>query len=319
MRVLIVRNDFNPQAVDASLLLAAYCASQQIDCVLMDSVDLEGPYTGEKSGMRMPAGLDLAVTLGGDGTLLAVARLLSTSGVPILGINFGQLGFLANEGSEGVVPLVARALAGDVRMEARANLVVDVVCEGEFDPWEDTPGGIDTTDTDALERSRFLLDTELIPLPTEDGASRTFFAFNELAITRGANGRIIDFSLNVSDAHIAHMRGDGVVVATSSGSTGYALSAGGPIVSPRYNGLIVVPIACHTLHTRAIATAPNDIVKVDLSHSKETRDATLFIDGEMLAFDRRVRNVYVRRGPRHTCLVRADDKTFYDKLSEVFF
>ena len=114
--------------------------------------------------------------------------------------------------------------------------------------------------------------------------ARTFFALNELAVTRGAHGRIIDFGLSISGARIAGMRGDGLVVATATGSTAYALSAGGPLVSPGFAGLVAVPLAPHTLHSRAIVTASNDVVEMDLSHNADTREATLFVDGELLEF-----------------------------------
>lgn len=115
----------------------------------------------------------------------------------------------------------------------------------------------------------------------EDAPGHTFFALNEAAVTRGANGRIIDFSLSISDVPIADMRGDGLVVATATGSTAYALSVGGPLVAPGFNGLIAVPIAPHSLRARAMLTSENDVVEMDLSQNTAGREATLFIDGDM--------------------------------------
>ena len=217
MRILIVRNNSNSQAVDASLLLATYLATQGLDYTLVDSSDLSCRCDHEELNGALASGVEMAVVLGGDGTILRTARQIGTSGVPILGINFGRLGFLANTGDEGVIAVVASALAGDVVAEQRTNLRIDVVCEGEPDPWGD--------------------DDEAAAHDVDDPA-RTFFALNELAVTRGANGRIIDFSLGISGAHIADMRGDGLVVATATGSTAYALSAGGPLVAPGFNGLV---------------------------------------------------------------------------------
>ena len=299
MRILIVRNNSNSKALDASLLLATYLASQGIDHTLADSSDLAGADAPEEAA-ELAAGTDMAVVLGGDGTILRTARLLGTTGVPILGINFGRLGFLANSSDEGVVAVVAAALAGDVVAEQRTNLRIDVVCEGEADPWGD-----EGDSADALS-------------PAPEGR-RSFFALNELAVTRGANGRVIDFGLGVSGSHVADMRGDGLVVATDTGSTAYALSAGGPLVAPGFTGLVAVPLAPHTLHSRAIVTAPSDVVEMSLSTDAARHDATLFADGEVLSFERPVRRVYVRRGDAPTVLLRHRHEGFYEHAAKVFF
>ena len=238
--------------------------------------------------------LDLAVVLGGDGTILRTARALGSTEVPLLGINFGHLGFLANDAQEGVVPIVARALAGELAAERRTNLRIDVVCDGESDPF----------DADAAMC---------------DPVRESLFALNEVALTRGAMGRIIEFALDVSDSPIACMRGDGVVVASATGSTAYALSAGGPLVAPSFNGLIVVPLAPHTLRSRALLTGDNDVVCVTLSDEAADREASVFVDGEIVAFDAPVRRVYVRRGEAPTVLLRSQDRGFYRHAAEVFF
>ena len=300
MHVLVIRNNSNPQATEASLLLGAYLGMQGIDHSLVDSCDLVGPAEIGEVRRLVEGGIDLAVVLGGDGTILRTARQIGTLGVPILGINFGRLGFLANASDDGVVAIVAAALADECVREKRANLRIDVVCEGERDPWGDG-------------------DESWIDEPE---GPRTFFALNELAVTRGANGRLIDFTLGVSGAQVADMRGDGLVVATATGSTGYALSAGGPLVSPGYDGLVVVPIAPHTLRSRSIVTSGSDVVEVSLPASSEAsypREATLFVDGELLEFPAPVRHVYVRRGEEPTVLLRYQREGFYEHVSKTFF
>ncbi len=304
MKVLIARNDYNAQAIDASLLLATYLATQQIDYVLADSSEL-GRWAQGAVDAKLIDGVDLAVALGGDGTILRVAHLADTSGVPILGLNFGRLGFLANTSEEGVVAAVAAALAGDVVEERRANLRIDVVCDGEADPYED-----------ALDFG------EGAPAFRGGGATpsrKPLFALNEVAITRGAFGRMIDFELGISDAHIANMRGDGLVVATATGSTAYALSAGGPLVSPGFGGLVVVPLAPHTLHSRTIVTAESDVVEMTLSPSVPDRESVVFADGEPVPFEAPVRRVYVRRGEVPTTLLRYQREGFYEHVSRTFF
>ena len=389
MHILIVRNNSNSKAVDASLLLATYLATQGADYTLVNSSDLSCQGNHEELNAALASGVEMAVVLGGDGTILRTAQQIGTSGVPILGMNFGRLGFLANTSEEGVVSAVAAALAGDVVAEQRTNLQIDVVCEGEPDPWCDdgdchSERGADPSchpaHGDSLchpERSAQRGVEGSLATPADPASSchpahgdplchpersaqrgvegspaapaglapschpeqakrvegspaapadpapatplRTFFALNELAVTRGAHGRIIDFGLGVSGAHIADMRGDGLVVATATGSTAYALSAGGPLVSPGFTGLVVVPLAPHTLHSRAIVTASNDVVEMDLSRNAETREATLFVDGELLVFDRTVRRVYIRRGDAPTVLLRYQREGFYEHAARVFF
>lgn len=300
MHVLVIRNNSNPQATEASLLLGAYLGMQGIDHSLVDSCDLVGPAEIGEVRRLVEGGIDLAVVLGGDGTILRTARQIGMLGVPILGINFGRLGFLANASDDGVVAIVAAALADECVREKRANLRIDVVCEGERDPWGDGDE----------------------PWIDEPEGPRTFFALNELAVTRGANGRLIDFTLGVSGARVADMRGDGLVVATATGSTGYALSAGGPLVSPGYDGLVVVPIAPHTLRSRSIVTSGSDVVEVSLPTSSEAsypREATLFVDGELLEFPAPVRHVYVCRGEEPTVLLRYQREGFYEHVSKTFF
>ena len=115
------------------------------------------------------------------------------------------------------------------------------------------------------------------------------------------------------------MRGDGLVVATATGSTAYALSAGGPLVAPGFDGLIAVPIAPHSLRARAMLTSANDVVEMDLSQNAAGREATLFIDGEMAEFSSPIKRMYVRRGAEPTTLLRYKGENFYEYASSVFF
>lgn len=301
MHILIVRNNSNAKAVDASLLLAAYLGTQSIEYTLLDSSELS--YKGDLAdiGTIDRESCDMVVVLGGDGTILRTARLVGTSEVPLLGINFGRLGFLANASDEGVVAIVAAALSGDAVNENRTNLRINVLCEGD--------------DLDAVPVGD---DDEVFGMDA-NGEQRSFFALNELAVTRGAMGRIIDFSFNISGAPIADMRGDGLVVATATGSTAYALSAGGPLVSPGFGGLVVVPLAPHTLHSRAIVTAKTDVVEIDLTGNQASREATLFVDGEILEFEKPVAKIFIRRGDAPTVLLRYKCEDFYRHAAKVFF
>lgn len=339
MHILVVRNNSNPQAVDASLLLTAYLTSQGIEALLVDSSSLGTDVGRREVRAQLPGQLALVVVLGGDGTVLHTVHLLHDRQVPILPINFGRLGFLANADTDGVVPLVAEALAGDLRAERRSILSIEVVCEGEHDPYGETGAAEEACwnafgkntepNADAPLRVRTAEDADgapWTPIPGRFGVNgrglsgaRQFFALNEAAITRGAMGRIIELTLNVSGVNVARMRGDGLVVSTATGSTAYALSAGGPLVSPGFKGMIAVPLAPHTLRSRAVVTDASDVIEVGFDDTDEFREATLFVDGDIVPFDAPLRKIYLQCAPFDVTLLRADGASFYERISKDFF
>ena len=192
-----------------------------------------------------------------------------------------------------VIPVVAAALAGELTTEYRTNLRIDVFCEGD----EGANGGPDA------------------PMK----GSQQFFGLNELTLARGAQGRVIDCTYTVAGEKVADVKGDGLIVATATGSTAYALSAGGPLVAPGYSGLVVVPIAPHSLHSRALVTGPSDIVEIAMDPSSANREATMFIDGELIPIERPIRRVVVQSGEEPTVLLRYKAESFYGRTSRVFF
>lgn len=202
---------------------------------------------------------------------------------------------MANSNEDGIIPVVAAALAGELTVEQRTNLIIDVFYEGDEN-----------------------VELEPNSSPTE-GSSAQFFALNELVLARGAQGRVIDCRYAVSGEMVADVKGDGIIIATATGSTAYALSAGGPLVAPGYSGLVVVPIAPHSLHSRALVTGPSDVVEVFMDPSSANREATMFIDGEIISSERPVRRVVVRKGEEPTILLRYKAETFYGRTSRVFF
>ncbi len=288
VHVLITRNSSNPEAVEASVLLTAYLSTQDIQVTMVDALETEG---------LDPREFDLAVSLGGDGTMLHTAQFAGYESVPILGLNFGHLGFLVNKSDKGVVAAVAAALSGDVVREERTNLRIDVLCDG---------------DDEYLFEASFN-DVESLP------AGRSLFGLNEAAISRGASGKVIDFSLAVSGEHVADMRADGLVVATATGSTAYALSAGGPLVAPGFGGLIVVPVAPHTLLARALITDKHDVVELQMGENAASREAVLFVDGSAIEYKTPIRRIRIVRGPAPTVMLQYRHESFYRHASDVFF
>lgn len=327
MRVLTVVNNANPSAYDASMLLAAYFSTQGIENDVVLSVDLPTPEhlavgavnndcALEDAGIRP---FDLAVALGGDGTILRTARVAMLFDAPVLGINFGNLGFLANPSEEGVIPLVAAALAGDVTEDRRACLLVEVECEGDDvpggargafgDEWDDVGGGA----AGAGARG------DGVGAGTGGDGGRVFTALNEVTISRGSFPRNLEAHLSISGDDLCTLRGDGLIIATATGSTAYALSAGGPLVSPGVEGMVVVPLASHTLQSRAIVTERHDVVEAAFDFAEGYTFTEVQLDGTALSFPTPIERVVVRCAEKPVRLLFYKKESFYSRIARTFF
>ena len=304
MKILIVGQLANPRVSQAMIEASRYLDSVGVEYLELDvSVlpDASFVYSGSEPADLDPqlAGpFDFAVALGGDGTLIHLSRLSTMYNIPVLGVNFGHLGFLAASSEGGIAAALKAALTGDVAVVKRSNLRVDVFMESP----------------DGTENSRDLI------LAKSNLNVRSFYAFNEVAVARGALGHIVDYDLTIDSDLVASMRGDGLIVSSATGSTAYALSAGGPLVAPHFRGMIVVPIAPHTLNSRAIITEMSDVVEIDLPMRSEQRAAvSLFIDGDPVEFERPIERVVVRVGDVRTLLMKYRMDSFYKQINRTFF
>ena len=196
-----------------------------VDEATLRARDLEGVSAYEPG-----RGYDLVVALGGDGTLLGVARSVPP-GVPILGVNLGRLGFLTELTRKNLYPSLVKVLAGDYKIDERA-----------------------------------LYDVEL---RRATGAAASFRAFNDAVIAKSALSRIIELELKVDGHLVARFRSDGLIVSTPNGSTAYNLSAGGPIVYPALPVAVLTPICPHTLSLRPIVVPDSRPIEVTLQTESE--------------------------------------------------
>lgn len=279
MRVMLVPNELYEASVEAASKLETWLDDQLIDVV-------RPPRFGNDAEACLE-GVDLVVSLGGDGTLLRAARLVGSLQIPILGLSFGHLGFLtadANLDQADMFQLVGQALAQELHVARRAAL--SVVVEGY-----DREGNETTLRTNAV---------------------------NEVVLARGASGRMVEFDVSANGVHIDRLRGDGFVVSTATGSTGYALSAGGPIVTPDFTGLVCVPIAPHTITARAFVTSPSDVVELQVA-SERSSDPTIFIDGESPFESIAPCRLTVSRADYDIVLLSARDQAFFESVSRVFY
>lgn len=278
MKVLLVPNYSRPDAVDDASRLADWLNGRGVELQWAPDMKLH-PNEGIDTD-----GVDLVVSLGGDGTLLRAARIVEYSEIPMLGLSYGHLGFLTCGGPDDLFEIVQAALVGQMHASHRATLDIEV-CFSK-------PDG-----SELVERR---------------------FALNDLALTRGVKGDMIAFDVAVSGHHIDRLRGDGFVVSTATGSTGYALAAGGPIVTPEFDGMICVPVAPHSIRARAFLTSPTDVVEITMSHERRS-ERLFFSDGQPMGVGLVGERARIRRGPGDIILLDRSVKSFYRSVSRVFY
>jgi len=223
---------------------------------------------------------DLVIAIGGDGTMLYASRLVLDTGTPILGINRGRLGFLAD-----VTP--DEMISG-----------IDQVLSGEY-----------TRD------SRLLLEARLIK---ENGEESVEFALNDVVLKRRETGRMVDFSTQVDGTFVNTHSGDGLIVATPTGSTAYSLSCGGPIISPQLDAVVVVPVCPHTLTDRPLVIPADRSIEVLLLEHEGTT-ASVTIDGRFMGRIRPSDSLVISAADRRITLIHPPGYDFYGILRSKLF
>lgn len=233
--LVVKRRD--PRAVETLRAVVAHLAAAR--CALLADAETAGLFdTQVRAGD--PAAADLVLVIGGDGTLLHTARLLAPHGVPLVGINAGRLGFLADIRAEEIAASLDAVLSGNFIEEPRAMLRAAV-----------TRGG---------------------------GAGWSGTALNDVVVQKCDAGRLIEFETHVNGSYVCRHRADGVIISTPTGSTAYALSAGGPILHPGLDALAIVPICPHTLSDRPIVVTGDARIEIRMRDSET--EAQVVLDGQ---------------------------------------
>ena len=203
-------------------------------------------------------GLDLAVSIGGDGTMLRTVDLVAAEGVPVVGVNVGQLGYLTEIEPAGMRMALKRFLAGSYDLEERMLLRITV----------DAPTFEAGAEPDAGQPA---------PLRSSDG--RSFVALNEAVLEKTPMGHTVRLGVSIDGETFTPYAADGLIVATPTGSTAYAFSARGPIVEPTHRCLLMTPVSPHMLFDRSLVLAPSARVRIEVAGD---RPATLSVDGHNL-------------------------------------
>lgn len=217
--------------------------------------------------------VDFVVTIGGDGTILAAARMAAPAGVPVLGVYMGRFGFIAESHPNTVYADLQRALVGDVRIEDRMMIEAEVWREGQ--------------------------------------CVHTNLGLND-AVVKSASSSLLNLRIRLGGAPFATYPADGLIVATSTGSTAYSLSAGGPLVAPSMAALVLTPICPHTLSARPMVIPCHDTIEIDIEDSGG--DVLFKMDGVDPFPIQHNDRVIVRRSQFVTKLIVLEHATFYQKV-----
>lgn len=242
-------------------------------------------YAGIAAGLEracVPEGCDLAIVLGGDGTLLSAARAVGNRGIPLLAVNLGGLGFLTSIAMEDLFPALERALSERAR-------------------------GVDHQFT----RRRMLRVT----LVRAGAAVAEYHALNDVVIAKSAIARMVDLEAWAGESFVCAYKADGLIVTTPTGSTAYSLAAGGPIIYPTVNAICLTPICPHTLTNRPLII-PADLPVRVVSHMKEDEDSFLTVDGQVGGALEPGDTVECTASKSEILLVQKPDRTFFDVLRQ---
>jgi NAD+ kinase len=219
---------------------------------------------------------DAVLVFGGDGTVLATSRLCAPLGTPMLGVNLGRFGFLNDVAPEALAPSLKKILDGDYVIEERLMLQAEIVRDA--------------------------------------GCCYTAIALNDVVISHGSFLRVLQLSMSINDKYLTTYAADGIIISTPTGSTAYSLSAGGPLVHPSLEVLLITPICAHTLTTRALVIPAEHVVSVVVENGEE--DGTrVTLDGQLVLPTVSGDQILVRRMPyRARLIIPNDGVIFYDKL-----
>jgi NAD+ kinase len=270
-------------AISADLQkMAAWLHARRVEAVFdRDTAALAG-IDGARAVTRdeLPNQVDLILLLGGDGTLLGMADRVAQAElqIPILGVNFGGLGFLTEITYPELFPSLEAALAGTAQIDERMML------------------------RGSVRRGAAVVATRSV--------------LNDVAVTGGSLSRLVEFHVRVGGEFVASFHADGIIIATPTGSTAYNLSAGGPIVHPAVDALVLNPIAPHTLTNRPVVIPAGDTVIVQAKVRGVDAEAFVTFDGQEGERLEAGDNVLVERAPRPVRLIRASTRSYYQVLQQ---
>lgn len=281
-RIGIIAKQNKPEALTLTEKLVEWLRPRGIEVYVEEGMERALPSTLRGASLRalvreeIPSQTEMIIVLGGDGTLLSVARLVGSRGVPILGVNLGGLGFLT-----------------EITLEELFR-VLDQVVQGDFVTDERT-----VFQTSVIRREERLAE---------------FIVLNDAVINKGALARIIDIETSINGEYLTTFKSDGLIISTPTGSTAYNLSAGGPIVHPSLHCIIITPICPHTLTNRPIMI-PDDVVVRAMLQSKQ-QEVLLTLDGQQGFVLEYGDTVEVKKAEGKIFLIKSPYRHYFEVLRE---
>ena len=279
--VLLVTHASRPEAQALAAEVAQALARASVDVRVCDDdglAEAEGGWSVVAADEGAADGTELGVVLGGDGTILRGAERARHGDVPLLGVNLGHVGFLAEAEREAVDDVVRAIVDREWHVEERTALDITVLVGGE-------------------------------------PVHRTW-ALNEASLEKAARERMVDVLVEIDGRPLSRWGCDGVVCATPTGSTAYAFSAGGPVVWPEVEALLVVPISAHALFARPLVVSPRSVIALELPDASSS--AVMWADGRRAVELPPRARVEVRRSAQPVRLARLSDAPFTDRLVAKF-
>ncbi len=276
MKILLVRHRHRAEVQRATRRIYRRAGELGVEVIdVADLVDSEDDF----ENLVLEDKPDLILTLGGDGTLLSAAEIAFREDVPLLGINFGHMGFLTETTADSVVRVLRQVASGDFGTDTRMTLSVRVV--------------------------------------RPDGSVHEDWALNDAVILHSDNAHPADFAFAVDGQVVSTYAADGIILATPTGSTAYAFSSGGPVVWPETQAIVMAPLAAHGLFTRPLVVAPTSHLEVGVLASNRVAP-TIWLDGRRKVTVPAGSRVEVTMGKRPIKLVRLDDMPFAQRLVTKF-
>ena len=278
-RFLVRTNESKDEGFEITNLIKNYLEKngKTVELEIMDDKKIYGKE--EAYAFDTKNRPDIVIVLGGDGTFIQVASPISQLGLPIMGINMGNLGYLAEVDKDEVEPSLDKLIADDFHVEERMMLKGAVTVDGKL--------------------------------------VNTHEALNEIVISRVGAIRVIRYEIYVNDKLLVSYDADGIIVSTPTGSTGYNMSAGGPIVEPDSRVLLVTPISAHTLNSRSIVLSPDDRLKVAIAPSRNNspQEAQVCFDGGVWYSVDPGDSVEIVRSEQITRVIKMSKESFLDTLA----
>ena len=269
------RNTVNVDASVKSLVEFLRGAGYGVVFETETAAHLSYPGVCAMSAAEIGAQAAAAIVMGGDGTMLGMARQLAAFDVPLIGINQGRLGFMTDIPLERMLPVLAEILAGTYKAERRSLLEGQVLRNGEI--------------------------------------IHVGLAVNDVVVARGAGSGMAELKVDVDGHFMYNQRSDGLIIATPTGSTAYALSAGGPLLHPSLGGIVLVPIAPHALSNRPIVVPESSEIVIEIVRG---RDISVNFDMQTFACLMSQDRIVIRRSPHSMTFLHPKGWSYYDTLRE---